>query len=291
MKKISLRAPAKINLTLEIIRRLLNGFHQIRSVVLKLNELSDKITLIFDKKIKGIEITSNSKHIPLDEKNIVHKIASAFFLKSRKKTGIKIHIQKNIPIGAGLGGGSSDGALILMALNKYFDYPFSQKELVKLAASIGKDIPIFLQKSNLVLMEGTGEKIKSLKHSPLKNILLVNPLIHISTPWAYGEFDKKTITRRQIKPENFSKKLLKNIHDKNKNEALQYLHNDFENITFKKFPRVKILKKTMIESGARGALMSGSGSTVFGIFNSKSEVLSARKKLAKKFPKFIMIET
>lgn len=289
MKIIRLRAPAKINLTLEIIRKLPNGFHQIRSIVFKLDKLCDKITVIFDKKINGIEITSDSKHIPLDVNNIVHKIVSAFFLKIRKNTGIKIHIQKNIPVSAGLGGGSSDGASVLMALNKYFSSPLSQKDLVGLASKIGKDIPLFLRKSNLILMEGMGEKIRPLSNCSLKNILLINPLIHVSTPWAYGEFDKYILSRRKIKPDNFSKYLLQNIHSKNQNEAFQYLHNDFEKIIFQKFPQIERLKKAMVGFGARGVLMSGSGSTIFGIFNSKNEMLSAKRKLVKKFPKFIII--
>ena len=161
MKTIKTISPAKINLTLEIIEKMPDGFHTLRSVMLKTANLYDEMDFIFDEKQVGIQIICTDPNIPTDEKNICWKIAEKFFTVSGKKVGLTIKIKKNIPALAGLGGGSSNGATTLLALNQYFGKPLKLEALVALAATVGKDIPVFLLPEQAVLVSGAGEKLKA----------------------------------------------------------------------------------------------------------------------------------
>ncbi len=281
-----LKAPAKINLTLEVIKKLPSGFHEIRTVMTKLPDLYDEIFVAFDSKKSGISIRSNSRKIPSDEKNICHKVAKSFLKKIKKNVGLEIRIKKNIPVGAGLGGGSSDGAAVLKILNKHFKFPLSQKQLVNLASKIGKDIPFFFSEKNSALIEGTGEKISQTFEVPPLNILLINPQIHIATPLAYAKLSP--LLRKIKRKTKISESMIAAANNGNSKKIAKYLHNDFEIIMKKEYPIIKRLKEEFLALGADGSLMSGSGSTVFGIFESKKALSEARKKLSKKYPKFLV---
>lgn len=141
--QVKLKAPAKINLTLEIIKRLPSGYHELRSVMIKLPNLADEIFLDFNYKKEGIFIQSNGHAVPLDEKNIAHKAAAKIYDKVGKKPHLKIQIEKKIPVMAGLAGGSSDAAAVLTAVNKHFGNPLSLGELVRVSSEIGKDVAFF----------------------------------------------------------------------------------------------------------------------------------------------------
>ena len=190
MKKIKVKSPAKLNLTLEVTKKLPSGFHELRSVMLKTENLFDKIELIFDENKNGIEIICNIPAVPIDEKNICWKIAERFFKKTGKSVGLRIFIEKNIPLSAGMAGGSSNGAAVILTLNTHFKNILSQRELIDIAAEVGKDIPFFISNSRAALICGMGEKIKEIKSFPKLNILVINPAGEISTPWAYSELDK-----------------------------------------------------------------------------------------------------
>ena len=286
MKTIKLKAPAKINLTLEVLERLPNGYHQIRFVMAKVPALYDEISITFDPKKEEIKVKSNTNGIPLDERNICFKAAKKFFEKTGKKSGIKIYIKKNIPVGAGLGGGSSDGAATLKILNKYFKYPFSDKKLSELGAEIGKDIPFFFSPKSGALVEGMGEKITKTFELPKLNLLLVNPRIHISTKHAYERLTSEIAKIKKRK--NISQKMTNAVKNKNIELISKYLYNDFEIILKKEQPIIKEVKENLVSLGASGTSMTGSGSTVFGIFKNRQSALNAKNKIKIKYPDFIV---
>lgn len=279
MKKITLKSPAKINLTLEVIKKLPNGFHELRTVMMKLPNLFDEITLEFDDNKKGIEIACDSREVPCDENNICWKIAERFFEKTGRKTGLKIKIKKNIPIAAGLGGGSSNGASVLLALNRYFRNILPAKELIDLASGVGKDIPFFILEDTAAYVSGMGEKVEVIKNFPRLTLVVAKPKGKISTPWAYQELDKILIFRENSGRRNISQKMAKSAGSC---EAIsQLLHNDFDPVAEKKYPVILEIKKTLIHLGAPGTSLSGKGPTVFGIFESKKEALQAGEILRK----------
>jgi 4-diphosphocytidyl-2-C-methyl-D-erythritol kinase len=286
MKKVKLKSLAKVNLTLEVIERLSNGFHELRSIILKLSSLYDELEVVFDNKKNGIEIRCNKKDVPTNENNIVWKIAEKFFEKSGKRIGLQIKIKKNIPVAAGLGGGSSNGASVLIALNNYFGKPFSFQELVNIAAEIGKDIPAFLFRKKMIYVFGAGEKIKKIKKGFRGKILLVKLEGHIKTSWAYKQLDKELVFMNNTKRVNLTNKFLKNIS--NLEKCAYYTYNDFEVVAQKKYPQLETIQKTLLAFGALSASITGKGPTVFGIFRNKKEALKMQEILKKYYPKLFI---
>lgn len=286
MKTIKLKTPAKINLALEVLKKLPNGYHQIRFVMAKIPALQDEVSITFDPKKEYIIVKSSNNGIPLDEKNICFKAVKRFLEKTKKSAGIRIDIKKNIPIGAGLGGGSSDGAATLKILNEYFHRPLSNKQLSEIGSEIGKDIPFFFSTKSAALIEGMGEKISKVFDFSNQNILLVNPRLHISTKHAYEQLSKeiKKIKRRG----NASLKMISAIKKKNINDIAKLLYNDFELVIEKKYPIIKEIKNKLLDFGALGALMTGSGSTVFGIFKNRNKLLAVKKEMKKQYPDFFV---
>ncbi len=286
MKTIKLKAPAKINLTLEVLRKLPDGFHELRTVMSKIFGLYDEISITFYPKKEGISVESGNNGIPLDERNICFKVAKKFFEKAKKSAGIKIYIKKNIPVGAGLGGGSSDGAATLKILNKYFHHPVSDKKIIEMASKIGKDIPFFFSSKGASLIEGMGEKISETFIFPKINILLVNPNIHISTKHAYERLSP--IIEKIKRKENISRKMMAAIKKNDVGLIAKYLYNDFEVILEKEQSIISEIKDELIGLGASGALMTGSGSTIFGIFKNRKEILAAKRKMKIRYPDFFV---
>lgn len=174
---------AKINLTLEIIKKRADGYHELKSIM-QLISLHDEMDFSFNDS-DNIKIISDFPNLPLDEKNICHKACTKFFAKTGLKTGIEIKILKNIPMQAGLGGGSTNAALTLKVLNEHFNYPLEHNELTELGKSIGADIPFFLSGDKTALMEGIGEIITTLKRPESLPLILFFPKQGVSTKEAY----------------------------------------------------------------------------------------------------------
>ena len=286
MRTIKLKTPAKVNLSLEVLKKLPNGYHQIRFVMAKISALYDEISITFNPKKKYIVIRSSNNKIPLDEKNICFRAVKRFLEKTKKSIGVRINIKKNIPIGAGLGGGSSDGSATLKILNQYFHYPLSKKQLMEIGSEIGKDIPSFFSPKSAAFVEGMGEKISRVFDFSNQNILLVNPKIHISTKHVYERLSPKI--KKIKRKENVSLKMMLAVKKKNIDDIAKYLYNDFERVLEKEYPVIREIKNKLMNFGASGALMTGSGSTVFGIFKNKGEVLVARKEIKKQYPDFFV---
>lgn len=250
------RAYAKINLSLDIIKRLSSGYHKIESVIQEL-ELHDIIKL---KKIdKGIKLRTNANICP-DKKNLAYKAAELLIKNFKINKGVEITIEKNIPIAAGLGGGSSDAAATLKGMNKLFNLNLSEKELIKISENIGMDVPFFILGST-VRVTGRGENVKRIETLP-NNIyfVLVKPNFNISTKHAYKNLDYEQAGKKLKTAE-----MLNAIKEKNIKKIVENMHNDFEYTVCKEYPIINEIKQKIIKNGALNALMSGSGPTVFGI--------------------------
>lgn len=273
MKKIVTYAYGKINLSLDILSKREDGYHEIESVMQEI-DLKDKLT--FESLDKGIIIESNSPHIPLDFHNLVYKAWEKMKLYTGIDRGIHVNIEKNIPVAAGLAGGSSNAAVTFKALNTLWDLDLSKEKLMELAKDIGADVP-FCILGGTALGKGIGEVLTPLKPFNDINILICNPGFEISAKYAYSQVDlndEKIDTNR----------IIKDIKKKDIKAVSQGMKNKMEAAIIKRYPVIADIKKTMIENGALGSLMSGSGPTVFGIFESKEKLEFAKEKLLKKYP-------
>ncbi len=271
-EKISAIAYGKINLYLDVLSKMENGYHSIESVMQSVS-LGDKITLeVFD--IDGenqIEIKTQCQVIPNDKSNLVYKTASAFLERANiKGKRLIFEIEKNIPISAGMAGGSSDGATAMKLLNEYFSTPFTIEELCGIGAKIGADIPFCLT-GGTCICQGIGEKITGLK--PLRDVLLVCAIDNssVSTPVAFSMLDEKY---GEVSAPFGKLKEMKNAIENEDNLAISsLLYNKFEDVIIPKIPSISKIKEILKENGAMGTLMSGSGPSVFGIFsNEKSQI-------------------
>ena len=251
-----LRAYAKINLGLLILEKRSDGYHNIETVFHKI-DLFDEIEF---SKSSTISVQSSSDAAPGDETNICYKAARLLQEYLGVNDGVRISIMKNIPVGAGLGGGSSDAATVLRELPKFWNQPVDEETLRKLALQLGSDVPFFLGNSS-ALGKGRGEALEYFDLDVPYSILLCNPNIHVSTVWAY----------KNITPNNSPRsKNLKDILLKGMQKPLQLVHglrNDFEPIVFHEYPEVMRVKEAMLRGGAVFASMSGSGSSVHGFFS------------------------
>jgi 4-diphosphocytidyl-2-C-methyl-D-erythritol kinase len=269
-RRFSLKAPAKINWFLQILRKREDGYHDIRSVM-QCVTLSDDLTF---ENAGSIEVVCDLD-IPVCD-NIVYKAASLLKKVTSCGRGAKIVVKKNIPVGAGLGGGSSDAAYTLLGLNILWGLGMSDDELGAISAEIGSDVPFFF-KCPSALVEGKGEKITPLKIISPIVLLLVKPQISVSTAWAYARFDlyNEKLTKKPIDIKLFCQALDKGDFT----SPDMMLYNDFEDVVISEYPVVREIKHRLLEMGAVISAMSGSGSTVFGVFRSKVEADKAAQSM------------
>ncbi len=256
------QAPAKVNLTLHILGKRKDGYHDLDSVMQKL-DLADTVTLSLRNK-PGIQLSCPGSDLPEDESNLVWKAAESFLHEAGLEStyGISIVLDKNIPVAAGLGGGSSDAASVLTGMNRLFENRLPEKTLLRLAKSLGADVPFFVISHSAVRAKGIGERMEFHESLSDCSVLLVNPGFSVSTAWVYENF---TLTRVD-KDSNLS-----NSSEKDDvNGMVSSLYNDLEAVTVEQYPELTSIKNVMLEQGASGALMSGSGPTVFGIFPDQS---------------------
>ncbi|MCK4307463.1 4-(cytidine 5'-diphospho)-2-C-methyl-D-erythritol kinase [candidate division WOR-3 bacterium] len=278
MAKLLLKAYAKVNLGLKILGKRPDGYHNIESILQPIN-LFDTIELT--EIPKGIEFSSNLP--PYGKENICYKAAELFLKRANLKTGVCIKLKKQIWIGAGLGGGSSCSAQILQGMNKLFHSDkserernlFNEKELEELALILGSDVPFFL-KNSPAYIQGRGEVITPLP--PLAHpiwLVLIYPNFQISTKWAYLN------VKNYLTKELWDFKVLQALFLNSDIEGLaSNLRNDFEQLVFQEYPKLKEIKIRLFELGASGASLSGSGSCIYGILKEKNE------KLKEAFPEF-----
>ena len=275
---------AKINLFLKIGKKLGSGYHNIQSVMQQI-DLSDTISIepMNEDKII-IECTNNELE---NENNLAYKAAALLKKKYKVSQGARIYIEKNIPLQAGLGGGSSNAAYTLKNLNKSWGIKLKEKNLMDLAAEIGSDVPFFIGES-ASLVEGIGEKVKKIRKSFSINVVLINPGFRVSTKWAYSAYDKY---KKKIKTKADINTLIKAIEKKNIREIANNLHNDFEPIVTKKYKVLNDIRNNLVRNDALNAGISGSGPTVFGIFNSIYEAREAFFKVQYDYPFVFLTKT
>ncbi len=268
MNTLTLYAPAKINYLLDVIGKRPDGYHELRMIMQRVN-LCDEISLTITD-TPGITVTCDAKGTPDGPGNIAWKAARALFDIFETDKGIRIEILKRIPVAAGLGGGSSDAASVLMGMNTLFNLGLTEQKLMDIGCKLGADVPFFIFKKT-ALAEGVGEKLSPLNDIPKCWILLVNPGVRVSTAWVYRSLQLTNRGELNKMPEFFE----------SIEHLVSYLSNDLESVTITAFPVIADIKARMMNSGAVGSLMSGSGPTVFGVFKSFAEAESARQELTK----------
>jgi 4-diphosphocytidyl-2-C-methyl-D-erythritol kinase len=267
-----LNAPAKINWFLSVLGKRKDGYHNISSLMQCIS-IYDNLTF---EQADTIEVVSDLDIPPGD--NLVYKAASFLKQYTSYKKGAKIALHKNIPVSAGLGGGSSDAAYTLSGLNRIWGLGLSNRELSTIGAEIGSDVPFFLN-SSFAFVEGKGEKITPLKlNNPAIVLLLVKPSISVSTAWAYAYFDKLNIgelTKKTVDIKLFCQAFL----NRDLASLRATLNNDLEKVVIERYPVVGEIKEKLLKNGAIISLMTGSGPTVVGVFESKKAALTAAEKL------------
>lgn len=277
MKAIKEFANAKINLFLDVSGIREDSFHEVRTVMHSVS-LADEITVLYSP-AKKTEIKMHlfgDTRFPSDERNLAYRAAALFLDAAGLSANIEIHLRKNIPIAAGLAGGSSDAAATLRAMNKLFGRIFSNSALLRLASELGSDVPYCLF-GKTALCEGRGERITRLNKNPALNVLILNSGEYVKTPEAYSALDKIYSDfggERGKRSFALLNSQIESINGGSFDEKT--LYNIFEDAIFPVCPIAKSIKERLISMGASGALMSGSGSSVFGIFDNEEKMNSAR---------------
>jgi len=264
MKSITLLSPAKINLTLEVLERRSDGYHDIRSIMQPVN-LFDEVKVEIPEFGTGVEIESTGIRIPQGAENLAWKAANFFIKNKRLDVKVKVSINKRIPLGAGLGGGSSNAAAVLVGLNRIFK-PSNEDELLELAHKLGADVPFFIN-CRSAITEGIGEKITLLGDFPCFYYVIMNPGFEVSTKRVYEFWD--TIERK-VSRTNDMGGILSLLR---KGEFP--LRNDLEAATLVLYPEVGELKRRLVDMGVKAVSMTGSGPTVFGVFSDEKQAKNA----------------
>ncbi|HHV46389.1 MAG TPA: 4-(cytidine 5'-diphospho)-2-C-methyl-D-erythritol kinase [Tissierellia bacterium] len=282
MEEIILDAYGKINLALDVLYKRNDGYHEIDSVM---QQIDLKDTLILKKRDNGISIESNEKSIPLDERNLAYKAWRKLTDKAKINKGVDITIIKRIPVAAGLAGGSTDAAAVLKGLNILWGLNLSQEELMEIGREIGADVP-FCIFGGTARAKGIGERLERIKGFSNKLILLVNIGVEVPTEYVY-----KSLGLNNKNMAVNVEELVKYIERDNLRKVAENMGNVLESVVIRDYPIIDEIKKEMVESGALGALMSGSGPTVFGIFDDESKLYSCKEKMEAKYKKVIVTKT
>ncbi len=266
-ENLQLESPAKVNLRLEILKKREDGYHELRTILQKIN-LHDLLHFSL-KKERGISITAGHPNLPVGKRNLVYQAVQSILKKSDYKGGVFIEIEKRIPLGAGLGGGSSNAATTLKAMNQLLKIDLPKKELMRMGLEIGADVPFFFLEG-AAIVSGIGERLKKIELPGLWYVLIY-PNFEVSTRWAYQNF---ILTKRQF---HF------NLHKllRTPKEISRLLWNDLEEVVSREYPQIGVMKKMLYSAGALGTLMTGSGPTVFGVFSEEGGASEAYKKVKK----------
>jgi 4-diphosphocytidyl-2-C-methyl-D-erythritol kinase len=267
MDALHLESPAKVNLGLEILKRREDGYHELRTILQKIN-LHDLLHFSL-KEERGISIATDHPNLPVGKSNLIYQAVQSMLKKSDYKGGVLVEIEKRIPLGAGLGGGSSNAATALKAMNQLLKIGLPKKELMAIGLEIGADVPFFFFEG-AAIASGIGERLKKIELPELWYVLIY-PNFEVSTRWAYQNF---VLTKRQF---HISFNKLAKIP----NEIFHHLRNDLEEVVSKEYPQIGLMKEILCSAGAKGALMTGSGPTVFGVFSGEGGASEAYKKVKK----------
>jgi 4-diphosphocytidyl-2-C-methyl-D-erythritol kinase len=277
--RLTVWAPAKVNLFLEVLGKRADGYHEVQTVLQHV-DLCDEVQILEER--EGISVESRGLACPGGEENLAYRAATLFFKTIGIGVGVRIQIVKRIPLGAGLGGGSSDAAATLWGLNRLFQTGLSPGELREMGAQLGSDVPFFFG-GPTTWASGRGENLHLLPPFPLSWLLIAFPGFSVPTAWAYANLeltggDKSIRVRAEAERGNFEPLL-----------ALSW--NCFEEVVFRRYPVVKQLKVSLEAWGARPALMTGSGSAVFGVARAQEEVEGWAARLREKEHRVFVVQT
>ncbi len=270
------KSPCKVNLILNVLGRRADGFHELETVMQPV-DLCDELT--FERAGAGLQLTCSHPDLPTDAANLVHRAAADFLAAANITDGVRIRLQKNLPLAGGIGGGSANAAVTFSALNELFGSPLPPAKLQALAAALGSDVPFFLY-DQPALATGRGEQVRTLENFPAlrgRAFFLAHPGFGISTPWSYQNLARfpHALKGRPGRARN----LIARLQEGDLEGAAAEMYNSLEAPAFDKFPVLALYQEFLSEQGARVALMSGSGSTTFAI----ADNLAAADALAEKF--------
>lgn len=270
MNEYQMKAYAKINLGLDVVGRLENGYHEVKMVMQTVGIYDE---LFFTRTQSGITVTCDAGELPTGEGNLIYKAAKLMMDHFQIQEGVRIDLHKNIPIAAGMAGGSTDAAATMKGMNRLFDLGAGLKELMELGVAIGADVPYCIL-GGTALAEGIGEKLRALPPAPDCFLLVAKPDINVSTKFVYEHLDAEEIHKH---PDIDG--MVQAIEQGSLQGIIERMDNVLESVTIKAYPIIDTIKVRMKELGAVGSLMSGSGPTVFGIFLSEDRVNEAYRQL------------
>lgn len=274
MEKVTLKAYAKVNIGLDVVGKTDKGYHLLESVMQQV-DLYDILTLEVAE--EGITLVSSSPDIPCDNTNLAYKAAQLMKEEFSIKEGVLITLDKRIPVAAGMAGGSTDGAAVLSGINRLFDLNCSPEKLKELGLRLGADVPFCIQ-GGTALAEGIGEILTPLQSAPEMYLLIAKPGLMVSTKYVYENLSLDTVSHPDMK------KMRQAFEEKDFQGMISNLGNVLESVTAKEYPIIGELKNAMTKIHAAGTLMSGSGPTVFGIFDTMDKALEGEKCLKEKYP-------
>ena len=286
MDKIQLKALAKINLGLDVLRRREDGYHEVKMIMQTIG-LHDDLE-IRKTKTPGIQVKTNLYYLPTNENNLVYKAAKLLMDEFQIQDGVSIQLKKRIPVAAGMAGGSSDGAAVLWGINQMYGLGLSMQALMERGVRLGADVPYCIQRGT-ALAEGIGEKLSVLPPMPKCTILIAKPGISVSTKFVY-----ENLHANDLKPEQHPDvdSMIEAMRQMDLGLLCSRMGNVLETVTIPAYPVINEIKRTMMDNGAIGSMMSGSGPTVFGIFDSPAAAKQAVKAVrATKLAKQICLTT
>ena len=286
MDKIQLKALAKINLGLDVLRRREDGYHEVKMIMQTIGLHHD--LEIRKTKTPGIQVKTNLYYLPTNENNLVYKAAKLLMDEFQIQDGVSIQLKKRIPVAAGMAGGSSDGAAVLWGINQMYGLGLSMQALMERGVRLGADVPYCIQRGT-ALAEGIGEKLSVLPPMPKCTILIAKPGISVSTKFVY-----ENLHANDLKPEQHPDvdSMIEAMRQKDLGLLCSRMGNMLETVTIPAYPVINEIKRTMMDNGAIGSMMSGSGPTVFGIFDSPAAAKQAVKAVrAAKLAKQIFLTT
>jgi 4-diphosphocytidyl-2-C-methyl-D-erythritol kinase len=266
---ITVRAPAKINLVLRILDRRSDGYHNLWSLMQTVR-LEDELSMSVNHTNSDIILRCDDPALKTDHSNLVHRAAAAVLERSKHTVGLDIALAKRIPMGAGLGGGSSDAAAMIMGLNRTLKLGWSPEEMAQVGQTLGSDVPFFFFAPS-ARVAGRGEQVRSVRIAGSRWIVLVNPSFPVETKWAYQQLSE---SRTGVVPVSLPHEALETEPELSWKQVLEAAENDFETPVFSAYPLLRHIKQQLIAKGAEIALLSGSGATVFGVFRDET---SARR--------------
>ena len=273
MREIKLKARAKINLGLDVVRKREDGYHEVRMIMQMIN-LYDKITMrrITESEIR---VTTNLPYLPVNEDNLVYRAAKLLMDEFQVTEGVEIELQKYIPVAAGMAGGSSDAAAVMVGINRIFHLGLTKKQLMERGVKIGADVPFCIMRGT-ALAEGIGEVLTPLPAMPHCSLVIAKPKIHVSTKFVYGN-----LKASELKEHPDIDGQVQALREGSLEQLVAKMGNVLETVTIPAYPVIDEIKKTMLKNDAMGAMMSGSGPTVFGIFEREERAQEVCRLLKK----------